>query len=1268
MRYSLSILVILCQSLAAQYPSGLREIIWSPVQHENIGGHEIEYLHFNNASYDDLNTLIPKYYELININNISEFEVRLENTQFETFDNEEIKRIEHLEDIPADIQVYTQLLFVRKQPVLAVSFIPIRKNNQRNTFEKLVQFSFRITPTGTLKTQFSVSGLHRYAQHSVLNSGSWFKIMVKQDGIYKLTYEQLLDIGIDNPTHIRLYGNGGGMLPTNNSILHDDDLIEVAIWFESGEDGTFNSGDYILFYGEGPHTWQFNTRDRFFNCDIHKFSDANYYFLTSDMGPGKTVHTQQQELQEPTYITSQYDYYLHHEKNEVNLIKSGSEWYGEHFDIVTSQDFPFTIPRLVTSEPVRMRICVLARASDTTSFTVSANNTYLGRMKLSGTNLSHYTSTYAYSSDQIFGFTSTSDQIGINLQYAKNSPSAQGWLDYITLNARRELSMTGNQMLFVDSRSAGSNRISEFRLSDAGSNVIIWEITDHNNVRQQETTFNANEHTFRLKTDSIRQFIAFNRNAGFLTPTWNNDDLGYIPNQDLHGASQMDYIIISHPDFLSEARRLAAYYKSEVGLDTLVVTPNHIYNEFSSGMPDVSAMRNFVKLFYDRASGDSDMPSYLLLFGDGSFDNTSTKESNTNFILTYQSANSLSPVGSYLTDDYFGLLDDGENLFLGMLDIGIGRFPVKSVEEAREVVNKTLSYMEPDKMGDWRNTICFIGDDDDGNIHMRQSDELARYVETNYPNFVISKIFLDAYQQISTPSGERYPEVNEAINQRVNKGALILNYTGHGGENGLAHERILDINDIINWENAGKLPLFMTATCEFSRFDDYEHTSAGELVLLNPDGGGIALLTTTRLVYSAPNHELNEHFYRFVFENNDNDQFFRLGDIMRLTKNNTGSGINKRNFTLLGDPALILSYPKYHISTTMINGKSVTASTDTIRALEKVTIAGQVEDEQGVRMEQFNGTVYPTIFDKVSELNTLSNDGGQPFSFDLRDRILYKGKASVTNGQFSFSFIVPKDISYNYGSGKISFYANDASSDASGSFTNMIVGGSSDSISDDTEGPDIKIFMNDDNFVFGGTTNENPQLLVWVNDSNGINTVGSGIGHDLTAILDGKVNNPIILNDYYESDTDSYQSGKIIYPLRNLEAGQHNLSVKVWDVHNNSSEEYTEFVVVSSEDLVLKHVLNYPNPFTTHTSFYFEHNHANSDLDVIIQVFTVSGKLVKTIEQQINATGYRCGPIDWDGTDDYGSRIGRGVYVYRIKVRSSTGQVVEKFEKLVILR
>ncbi|HEC44966.1 MAG TPA: type IX secretion system sortase PorU [Bacteroides sp.] len=1243
--------------LSGQQITGKRNIEWTPVQSMRLGDKETDVFHFRHANYK-LNTLLPNYYEVLKIENNSGYEVHIQNPVFQEADYELIKGVKNLEDLPSRISVTSRTASLHKEKYLQVSFIPLRRNPASGKVEMLAGFDLALIPSGRpLKS--SPALVREYTDRSVLANGYWVKIKVTEDGIHRLSHEQLRNLGINDPANVRVYGNGGGMLSMMNSDPRHDDLVENNI---------VHRNDHILFYGQSPGEWKYDSLNNFFNNTIHEYSDGTYYFLTSDLGKGNQVQDAQSPAGVVNSTSTSFDALVHHEIEDINLIRSGREWYGEHFDIVTEQSFPFSFPQLDKTTGIRARIETVGRANSQTSMQVSVDGNSIGSLLMAKTEIGSYTRPHAQAASKYFTFSSATDNPEITLRYLKNSPSAEAWLNYITLNARGNLEMADGTLIFRDRLSMGPGNITEFTIQGAGPTTEVWDVTDPLHPQRMQTNLQGSSLKFKTGTEEIREFVAFTPESGYLTPITEGEDVGPTGNQNLHALKNKNYVVVSHPEFIRNARTLAAYRHDHDGLDTAVVTPQQIYNEFSSGSRDVSAIRDFLKMLYDRAGTLDEMPKYVLLYGDGSYDNKGSDVNNTNFIPTYQSLNALSPTASFVTDDFFGLLDDGEGESIGLVDIGIGRFPVSSPEEALNVLNKTLSYDQKDKMGDWRNSICFIGDDEDGNIHMRQADELARYVESNYPNFTIEKIYLDAYTQVSTPSGPRYPDVNEAISQRIEKGALIINYTGHGGSLGLAHERIIRVDDVLSWENSERLPLFMTATCEFSRFDEWEATSAGELVLLNPNGGGIALLTTTRLVYSGPNHALNEHFYEYVFEKDASNRNYRLGDIIRLTKNATGSGINKRNFTLLGDPALKLAYPKHRVRVETVNGTPVTENIDTLKALGKVSVSGFMEDEMGNPLNTYNGIVYPTIFDKANSVTTLNNDdNAPPMTFFLRNRVLYKGKASVTNGKFEFSFIVPKDIAYNFDYGKLSFYATNGLEDANGSFENVVIGGTADSVNNDVVGPALNVFMNDQNFVFGGMTDENPVLLAYVSDSNGINTLGNGIGHDLTAILDGNTNQTIVLNDYYESDTDSYKSGKIRYSFKKLEAGPHSLKVKVWDVYNNSSEQLIDFIVRSEEDLLLDRVLNYPNPFTTHTQFFFEHNQPNAEMDVLIQVFTISGKLVKTIDYQSTGSGYRIGPIDWDGRDDYGSKIGRGVYIYRVKVRTSLGHSAEKFEKLVIL-
>ncbi|MBK9176970.1 MAG: type IX secretion system sortase PorU [Flavobacteriales bacterium] len=636
---------------------------------------------------------------------------------------------------------------------------------------------------------------------------------------------------------------------------------------------------------------------------------------------------------------------------------------------------------------------------------------------------------------------------------------------------------------------------------------------------------------------------------------------------------------------------------------------------------------------------------------------------------------------SYTSDDYFGLLDanEGEST-ADLVDIGVGRLVTHTAEQAREVVDKILAYDQQQLLSviqgsctttgdggiaDWRTHVLFVSDDQEGDgfegvIHMDQSDFLARRVETEHPYLNTEKIYLDAYQQVSTPGGERYPQAIADLRDKVQKGMLLVNYIGHGGEVGWAHERLLDNTTIMSWSNKDRLPLFMTATCEFSRWDDPGRTSAGELVLLNPNGGGVGLFSTSRLAYSSQNFSLAQDFFDYVFEDTDElgrDQ--RLGDVYRRTKRDiaTSQGTlrNHRNFTLMGDPSMRLALPRHTlriISYTDTLGNPL----DTLKALSVVRISGFVDNGSGAPMSDFNGVVIPLVYDKEQTQYTLANDGGTPFSFGLRKSIIYRGKASVTAGQFSFTFVVPKDINYQVGNGRIACYAESATTNARGYDNSPLVGGSATNVALDEQGPRIDLYLNDERFVRGGLTDENPLLFAKIYDENGINTVGSSIGHDLLATLNENSEQAIVLNDLYEADLDTYKSGQVRYRFSQLPEGRHTLRLKAWDAFNNSSEGSTEFVVAPSAELALAHVLNYPNPFTTFTQFYFEHNRPCTTLDVQLQVFTVAGRLVKTIGQQVVCDGFRGEPMAWDGRDDFGDKLGRGVYVYRLKVATLTGE------------
>lgn len=1254
----------------------------------------VDGLAFQGARYDLERDGLPIYSEVFELDGgVRDIAVSLANAEYAPLTTEEAKAwpaVASVGDAPA---VYARASFMRKQPFGLVSVEPFRRNPATGQLEKLVRFRLQVMETrggGGVPKDYPVS--------SKLAGGEWYRFSVPREGVCRISYDFLRDLGVDvgnlASSRINIYGNHFGQLPYANSVERPTDLLLNAIQVNDGGDGVFGPGDHILFYASGPHRWDL-VNGRFAHTK-HAYSDSACYFIGLDVDAPKRIAPAQLTSDPATVTVTTFNDRQFIERDLVNFLKSGRTWYGETYDLTTTYNYAFDTPFLVSNEQACVKVDVAARTLMTGGMTNSSTFSIVSGSGLNGTLAvtsvsGSYTGAYARGGQQEYCWNAAGNSVPLVVTFNKFDPvSSIGWMNWLELNCVRELRFTGDQLGFRHLASVGAGQVAEYQLGFAGQVSRIWEVTDPTDVRDVAFTTNGSTKLFRAAADSLREFIAF-RDANFVTPT----KVGRVPNQDLHAtALPTDLVIVSPPEYWSALQPLVDRRQSE-GLAVRVVSPQQVYNEFSSGTRDATAIKRYMRLLYDRAGADPALlPRYLLLFGDGSYNNLSWAPSNQNLIPSYQTENSLDPGKSYTSDDYFGLLDANESEVPGdLVDIGIGRIPVSTTQMAREMVSKLLAYDQLQLLStgssnctatgdggiaDWRAHVLFVSDDMEGDtyegiIHMDQSDFLARRVENEHPRFNVDKIYLDAYQQVSTPGGERYPQAQTDLRDKVQKGCLLVNYVGHGGEVGWAHERLLDNGTILGWTNRERAPLFMTATCEFTRWDDPGRTSAGEYVMLNPNGGGIGLMTTTRLAYSGQNFDLGRDFYDHVFavtEEQGRDQ--RLGDIYRKTKRDMSSAYpnltNHRSFALIGDPSLRLAMPRLSARITAITD-TLGNPVDTLKALATVRIAGFVDDGSGQPMADFNGLVVPTVYDKDQQQTTLMNDGGTTaFNFFIYKNILYRGKATVTNGQFDFTFVVPKDINYTVGAGRVSCYAESWNANAVGYTNEPLIGGTATDIVADAQGPRIELFMNDERFVRGGITNETPLLLGKLFDENGINTVGSSIGHDLLAVLDENTEQAIVLNDLYEADLDTYKSGAVRYRFGQLAEGTHTLRLKAWDVHNNSNEAYTEFVVASSAELALAHVLNYPNPFTTHTEFYFEHNRPCNTLNVQVQVFTVSGRLVKTLSRQLTCEGFRSEPMPWDGRDDFGDRLGRGVYVYRLSVTTPDGETADKFEKLVILR
>jgi len=1225
----------------------------------------IEVLNFVGASYD-FPDKTPRYFN--ELNKIFE-NPKASILQFEgvyvplTFKETELISVNSLSS-----ELRTSIKVVNKKSYVLLNIIPFRVN-PNGKFEKLISFTCKIQvndfPSLRMKRSNNIS--------SVLALGDWYKIGVQNTGVHKIDYNFINSLGINpatiNPSQIKLYGNGGGMLPEKNNEFRYDGLQENSIFVKGDEDGVFDSNDYILFFGESQDTWTYNMIDSTYLHQINLYTDTTYYFLNFNNSQGKRIQLNEAPINTANIVVDSYDACYFHELEERNIKNTGRQWFGEYFGLNSNHQFPFYINNLDFSTSVKIKVRAVAHSIVPTSYDVFFNSSnYVGNIPISAVSGS---STADYVKDGVLStsFLPTSNNIDITVNYNNTgNSSALGWLDYIELVARRSLIMDENQKLIMDQYSVGTNNVTQFILENAEDVFQIWDVTNSTNVKEVKSDLLGSNLEFSVKTDSLRKFIAF-KNTQYLTP----DFISQVANQNLHAAENIDYIIVTPKVFLSQAQQLAEFHSNKNGLNVFVTTTSQIYNEFSSGSQDITAIRDFIRMLYNKASNSEEEPKYLLLFGDASYDFKNRIAPNTNFVPVYQPFESYSLYNSFATDDYYGFLDftEGNNMTADYIDIGIGRFPVKTVEEAQVAVDKVISYSNNDSFGDWRNKIAIVADDADDaweQILVNGAEDIAQKIDTTFKQFNIKKIYTDAYTQEITPGGERYPQANNDINKSVEEGVLLINYVGHGGEIGWATERILNLSDINGWTNNDNMTVFITITCEFSRLDDPGIVSAGEQAFLNPEGAAIALFSTTRVVYVGPGSNLNNLFYNHVFER-ENGNFLAFGEIMKRTKNNIMDS-GKRNYSLLGDPALQIACPKYNVVTTSINGVDVSLFNDTINALSLVTVSGEITDENNNILSDFNGVVYPTVFDKPIVRSTLDNNNqSASITFSEQQNILYRGAVDAIGGNFTFSFVVPMDISYDIDFGKISYYANDDFRDATGYYNQIKIGGSNPSAPTDTVGPIVNLYMNNENFLFGGITDENPFIYATIYDENGINTAGTGIGHDIVAILDEETSSPLILNNYYTSNLNSYQSGRVVYPLNNLEDGYHSVSLKVWDVFNNSAEDYTEFIVVSSGEMAIEQVLNYPNPFSNQTTFQFEHNKPNEPLRVTIDVFTLDGDRVKTISEDITNTGYRVNNITWDGKDDTGGILSNGIYVYRVKVKSMLDNSrVYRYEKLVLIR
>lgn len=1088
---------------------------------------------------------------------------------------------------------------------------------------------------------------------SVLSGGQWAKLAVVSKGIYKIDFQTLRKSGFDpgsiQPGNIQLYGQGGGMLDQSNDVSRANDLVENAIYQVGLEDGSFDRNDYVLFYSEGPNLEYIN-REAHLVYQKNLYSDTAYYFLTVGTVEGKRLNSTTSLGTGYPEITS-YPAYYYHEIDRENILSSGREWYGELITASNQVRVKFEdSPVLVPGSKLEITAGAVNRSNEAASFVISANGTEAGTIAAGGIGPGTYDEKGVVVKDTLVADGVQIDNKGnLELVISYQGPG-RGLLDYLTVTFETPLSLD-RQAIYFSSPESLANSASTYKIANSDQNTLIWDVTDPHNITLQKFQLVGGQAVFGVESDILRSFTAFSGDD-FPVPS----AVFPVSNQNLHGMEVPDMLIVTHATFLPQAERLAAFRALNDRLKVSVVTTNEIYNEFSSGRQDVTAIRDLVKHLYEK----SDHLKYLLLFGRCSYDYKNVTEDNTNFVPTYQSRNSTDPIYSYNSDDYFGFLDQDEGVWSEelsgagghLLDISVGRLPVTTRSEAAAVVDKLIHYATNNSSnGSWRKDIYYVADDGDFNLHQRDADRLATMVDTANQDFNVNKIYMDAYPQEDTPNGESADAVNQALEETIKKGALIINYTGHGSEFRWAQETILSHNMINAWENMDRLPLFVTATCEFGRYDDPDRISGAEKLILNPKGGAIGLVTTARPVFASKNFILNQAFYEIAL-NRSITGYPTLGDIFKYIKNDSYQIVANRNFTLLGDPSMKLAYPRKQISITDILNDSIPG--DTIKALSKVTLRGEVMDTDGSFLGGYHGTAEITVFDNPSTTETLGSEGGRTFTFEQRNNIVFRGQSTIKSGRFEVNFIVPKNINHEIGEEKISLYAlsSNGLEDASGVSTSFFIGGNNKNPPEDNTPPQIALYMDDLSFTNGGSTDKNPVLLVRLTDESGINTLSTGSGQDITATLDS--GQEFILNDFYKADPDSYQSGWVSYPLNNLKNGKQAVTLKVSDIYGNSSEAKLDFFVYDGASLNISELYNFPNPFNESTAFFIDHNQPGEDLEITVSIFDRQGKLVHQILTSYENSPSTIRDIIWNGTNGGGVRQEDGIYLYQVSVRSKT--------------
>lgn len=1120
-------------------------------------------------------------------------------------------------------------------------------------------------------------GLQSFAQdntyQSVLSEHSWRRLAITQEGIYQLDYATLQGMGIDmgtlNPNQIRLFGNPSGSLPEKNSEARPDDLTEMAIWVVGADDGIFDNEDRVLFYGQEPTRWRLkDSGNETYLRERNLYSDTTYYYLCVDSGvEGLRVGEKSTlPVEDATTVISEFPDFLWHEEELMSPYFQGLTWYGEQ---LTTPEEPFTLtfvfPNLVKTKPLLIRSQVLGRVkSGPMYYDLWANDNHVGNSVSIPKYSDHYYGKPSALSKQAM---SDSDTVTMQLSF-RASVTASLYLDYLEIYGWRLLRREGQFFPFRLMPSQFGSGKSAVWVQNTNANYWLWEVTNPMRPQLQEVVLSGGNLVFATDERTEKRYALFNPDCALSVDRWTE-----LSNQNVHAIGNIDMLILTPLLFKAQAQSLADYHAELDGLNSAVVDVDEIYNEFGTGHPDPTAIRDFVRMVYLRSGGRL---RYLTLFGRASADYRDIMGYGQNFVPTYESDDSSYYEMDFCTDDYFGLMDASEGYHSeGKIDIGIGRISVSTVEEAETVLRKIRHYNDMAVVhGLWKADMIMFADDESTD-YVSNSEIYCNMFDTLVPAMTPRKLYTGAYPTVSTSSGTEIPGANADLMQLLDKGALMLFYTGHGGVRGLTAEKVFANADINRLGNYDRMPFVYTATCEFSKYDNPLVVSAGEQMFLNPNGGSVAMFTTCRPTFGPQNHRQSQAFIKVCFGRDEEGLPMRFGDIIRLSKNdplnynnsNLMKNINIR-FLFLGDPVLRMPMAYEDIAVQKVNGVAVNGNDGIeLHGMSMVTMEGVVKNRGGQVDTGFNGKLWVRLFDKATKVRVNRYGNGYRNVHDFKD-VLYQGCVSVTGGRFAVSFQVPQDIMTDVGAPRFTFYAYDSirSIDAMGKFDDLTLGGIDPAMVADDEGPKIDFYWNTPDFINGQSVERQGVLYADLYDAQGIYHYDFSLGRDIVLCSNLMGYDHLVLNDLYEPALNDFRRGRLTIPVSDLEPGTYQFQLKVWDTQNNPSEALLWFVV--DDDLFLSQVRNFPNPFNEETRISMTHVGEDGNFDVEIEIYDIMGRPVQHLSKRVTSTNGVIEPICWNGCSYSGTPLRSGVYLYRLTLTDETGFFRTVSQRMIISR